>query len=60
MTQYPTVPEPFYTGTRMELAPDENGVLRSQVFPVLWLNPEHLWNLKGAAMLKLLAEATAL
>lgn len=47
-------------GSYVEIAPDDNGVLRSRVFPGLWLNPEHLWSLQGASMLKLLGDASAL
>jgi Uma2 family endonuclease len=30
-------------GKYRDLAPGENGLLRSQIFPGLWLNPSALW-----------------
>ena len=31
-------------GKYQEIAPDEDGLLRSRVFPGLWLDPKALWN----------------
>ncbi len=36
------------------LTPDDNGILRSQVFPGLWLDPARFWNRDVAGVLALL------
>ncbi len=46
-------------GVYETLPPDENGVLRNEVFPGLWLQPETLWSDDLAAMLDTLQEGLA-
>ena len=46
-------------GVYQLLAPDERGILRSEVFPGLWLLPEALWQGDLAAMLATLQEGLA-
>jgi len=46
-------------GVYETLTPDENGVLRSEVFPGLWLQPEALWSGDLAAMLEVLQQGLA-
>ncbi|MFQ5343253.1 MAG: Uma2 family endonuclease [Anaerolineae bacterium] len=46
-------------GVYEPLAPDENGVLRSEVFPGLWLQPAAFWAGDLAAMLAVLQEGLA-
>jgi Uma2 family endonuclease len=46
-------------GVYEALAPDEAGVLRSEVFPGLWLQPAALWTGDLAAMLAVLQEGLA-
>ncbi len=46
-------------GVYEPLAPDENGVLRSEVFPGLWLLPAAFWAGNLAAMLAVLQEGLA-
>jgi len=41
------------------LQPDDEGVLRSEIFPGLWLQPDHLFTGDLAAMLALLQEGLA-
>jgi Uma2 family endonuclease len=41
------------------LAANERGILRSEVFPGLWLQPEHFWKGDGAALLAVLQEGLA-
>jgi Uma2 family endonuclease len=41
------------------LAADERGLLRSEVFPGLWLQPEHFWQGDGAALMAVLQEGLA-
>ncbi len=43
-------------GVYQPLQPDERGVLRSEVFPGLWLQPAALWSADLAAMLAVLQE----
>lgn len=43
-------------GSYIELDPDSGGILRSHVFPGLWLSPQHVWPLDGRAMLALLEQ----
>src|SRR5262249_23890744 len=40
------------------LRPDSKGLLRSHVFPGLWLNPELLWNDDSAALSALIQQGT--
>lgn len=46
-------------GVYETLAPDENGILRSQVFPGLWLQPQAFWAGDLAAILATLQEGLA-
>jgi Uma2 family endonuclease len=46
-------------GVYETLTPDEDGVLRSEVFPGLWLQPTALWSGDLAAMLAVLQEGLA-
>jgi Uma2 family endonuclease len=46
-------------GVYEPLAPDEHGVLRSEVFPGLWLQPAALWAADIAGLLKVLQEGLA-
>ncbi len=46
-------------GVYETLTPDEHGVLRSEVFPGLWLQPAALWDGDLAAMLAVLQEGLA-
>lgn len=46
-------------GVYETLSPDENGVLHSEVFPGLWLQPAALWSGDLAAMLAVLQEGLA-
>lgn len=46
-------------GVYETLTPDENGVLRSEVFPGLWLQPEAPWSGDLAAMLEVLQQGLA-
>jgi len=46
-------------GVYETLAPGEDGVLRSEVFPGLWLQPDALWSGDVAAMLAVLQEGLA-
>lgn len=46
-------------GVYETLAPDENGVLHSEAFPGLWLQPEALWSGDLAAMLEVLQQGLA-
>lgn len=41
------------------LEADEQGVLRSEVFPGLWLQPDHFWNGDGVALTAVLQEGLA-
>jgi hypothetical protein len=41
------------------LTPDTDGVLRSEVFPGLWLQPTALWSSDLAALLAVLQEGLA-
>jgi Uma2 family endonuclease len=41
------------------LTADEQGILRSEVFPGLWLHPEHFWNGDGAALTTVLQAGLA-
>jgi Uma2 family endonuclease len=47
-------------GVYETLKPDESGVLRSEVFPGLWLQPTAFWSGDLAAMLSVLQEGLAL
>lgn len=46
-------------GVYESLSPDEAGVLRSEVFPGLWLQPAALWSGDLTAMLAALQEGLA-
>lgn len=46
-------------GVYEPLVPDERGVLRSEVFPGLWLQPAALWAADIAGLLAVLQEGTA-
>jgi Uma2 family endonuclease len=46
-------------GVYETLTPDEDGVLRSEVFPGLWLQPAALWSGDLVAMLEVLQEGLA-
>lgn len=46
-------------GVYEALTPDENGILRSEVFPGLWLHPQAFWAGDLAAMLATLQEGLA-
>jgi hypothetical protein len=46
-------------GVYETLTPDTDGVLRSEVFPGLWLQPTALWPGDLAAMLAVLQEGLA-
>jgi hypothetical protein len=41
------------------MQPDERGILRSEVFPGLWLKPSALWEDDLATMLAVLQEGLA-
>ena len=43
-------------GREEELLPDENGVLKSQILPGLWLHPQHFWAEDLAGMLSVLQQ----
>jgi len=46
-------------GVYEALKPDDRGVLRSETFPGLWLQPSALWSGDLAAMLAVLHEGLA-
>ena len=46
-------------GVYERLEPDENGVLKSEVFPGLWLDAEHFWQDDMASVLAVLQEGVA-
>ena len=46
-------------GVYESLKPDETGILRSEVFPGLWLQPAALWSNDLAVMLSVLQEGLA-
>jgi Uma2 family endonuclease len=43
-------------GVYQSIEPDEKGILRSRLFPGLWLNPAHVWAGEFAAMQALVQE----
>jgi Uma2 family endonuclease len=43
-------------GSYVTMKPDAGGILRSRVFPGLWLNPADLWALDDSTMLALLRQ----
>ncbi len=46
-------------GVYQSLAPDDKGILKSRIFPGLWLQPAAFWNGDLAAMLATLQEGLA-
>ncbi len=46
-------------GVYETLSPDEQGILRSEIFPGLWLSPAAVWDDDLAAMLALLQKGLA-
>lgn len=49
----------LHEGEYVELQPDEQGILRSQVFPGLWLQPAALWANDLAGLLAVLQQGLA-
>lgn len=49
----------LHEGEYIELQPDEQGILRSQVFPGLWLQPAALWANDLAGLLAVLQQGLA-
>ncbi len=46
-------------GKYQEVAPDDDGILRSRVFPGLWLDPEALWKRDGLRLVETLERGIA-
>ena len=46
-------------GKYREIQPEVDGLLRSRVFPGLWLDPEALWNCNYSALAVVIQKGTA-
>lgn len=58
-TERRTVWYTWHEGEYHELMPDEQGVLRSRVFPGLWFSPSHFWAGDLAGLLAVLRQGLA-
>lgn len=58
-TERRTVWHCWHEGEYHELTPDEQGILRSRVFPGLWFSPSHFWAGDLAGLLSVLQQGLA-